>query len=191
MNFQDSTNGVSMIAIIELGWRLDQLNWQEVVKLLRDIFAYAYVEIVVYTLEEKRVHAMSAEGDAEIYVDGEIEGDSEDLFWEIMGSKQNSLRNPNPANLLLTIKSQSSTKKFTVIASLSTTCNTNPKYYEQRILRRRLSVLGHCRWRIDPPDWYVSWCTRCLLSTAIRLEQNYSRVPRHTAIKCGPEKAPF
>ena len=32
--------GISTIAIPKIGCRLDQMNWQEVVKLLRDIFAY-------------------------------------------------------------------------------------------------------------------------------------------------------
>ena len=56
-----SLNGVSTIAILKLGCGLDQMNWQEVVKLLRDIFAYADVQLVVYTLEENGVHALSAE----------------------------------------------------------------------------------------------------------------------------------
>ena len=43
-----STNGVSTIAIHKHGCGLDLMNWQEVVKLLRDIFAYADVQLVVY-----------------------------------------------------------------------------------------------------------------------------------------------
>ena len=39
MKIHASTNGVSTIAIPKLGCGLDQMNWQEVVKLLRDIFA--------------------------------------------------------------------------------------------------------------------------------------------------------
>ena len=46
------------------------MNWQEAVKLLRDIFAYADIQIVV--LEEHEVHALSAEGDAEFYAEDEI-----------------------------------------------------------------------------------------------------------------------
>ena len=68
-----TTNGVSTIAITKLGCGLDQSNWQEVVKLLRDIFAYFDVRIVVYTLEEHGVHALSVEGDAEFYADDEIQ----------------------------------------------------------------------------------------------------------------------
>ena len=41
MNIHASTNDVSTIAIPKLGCGLDQMNWQEVVKLLCDIFAYA------------------------------------------------------------------------------------------------------------------------------------------------------
>ena len=48
-------------------------------KLLRDIFAYADVQIV-YTLEENGVHAPSAEGDAECYSDDEMERYSEEFL---------------------------------------------------------------------------------------------------------------
>ena len=52
MKIHASVNGVSTIAIAKLGCGLDQMNWQEVVKLLRGIFAYSDVQLVVYTLEE-------------------------------------------------------------------------------------------------------------------------------------------
>ena len=73
MKVPASTNGVSTIAIPKLGRGLDQLNWQEMEKLLRDIFAFADVQILVYNLEENGVHALSTEGDAEFYADDEIE----------------------------------------------------------------------------------------------------------------------
>ena len=60
-----STSGVSTIAIPKLGCGLDQMILQEVVKLLRDIFAFSDVQIVLYTLEEHGVHALSGKGDAE------------------------------------------------------------------------------------------------------------------------------
>ena len=82
MKIHASTNGVSTLAIPKLGCGLDQMNWQEVVKLLRDIFAYADVQIVVYTLEENGVHALSAEGDAEFYANDEIERYSEEFLLE-------------------------------------------------------------------------------------------------------------
>ena len=80
MKIHTSMNGVSTIAIPKLGCGLDQMNWQEVVKLLRDMFAYAEVQIVVYTLEENGVLALSAEGDAEFYADDEIERYSEEFL---------------------------------------------------------------------------------------------------------------
>ena len=82
MKIHASTNGFFTIAIPKLGSGLDQMNWQEVVKLLLDIFANAEVQIVVYTLKEDGVHALSAEGDAEFYADNEIERYSEDLLLE-------------------------------------------------------------------------------------------------------------
>ena len=82
MEIHTSTNGVSTIAIPKLGCGLDQMNWQEIVKLLRDIFAYADVQIVVNTPEGNGVHAISTEGDAEFYADNEIERYSEKFFFE-------------------------------------------------------------------------------------------------------------
>ena len=75
-----STNGVPTIAIPKLGCGLNQLKWQEFVELLRDIFKYADVQIVVYTREENGVHAMSADGDAEFYADDEVERYKEEFF---------------------------------------------------------------------------------------------------------------
>ena len=80
MKIHSSTNGVPTIAISKLGSVLDRMNWQEVVKLLRDIFDYANLQIVVYTLEENGVHALSAEGDAEFSADDEIERQSEEFL---------------------------------------------------------------------------------------------------------------
>ena len=73
MKIHASVNGVSTIAIPKLGCGLDQMNWQEVLNLLRDIVTYADLQLVVNTLEENGVHALSAEGDAEFFADVEIE----------------------------------------------------------------------------------------------------------------------
>ena len=43
MKIPACTNGVSTIALPKLGCGLGQMNWQEFIKLLRDIFAYADV----------------------------------------------------------------------------------------------------------------------------------------------------
>ena len=72
--------GISTIAIPKIGWGLDQMNWQEVVKLLRDILAYSNIRIVVYTLEENGVHALSSEGDPDFYAEDEIERYSEEFY---------------------------------------------------------------------------------------------------------------
>ena len=82
MKIHASTNGVSTIAIPKLGCGLDQMNSQEVVKLLRDIFVYAEVQIVVYTHEENGVHVLTAESDAEFYADDELERYSEEFHLE-------------------------------------------------------------------------------------------------------------
>ena len=41
------------------------MNWQDVVKLLRKIFAYSDLQFVVYSLAEHAIHAMSAAEDPE------------------------------------------------------------------------------------------------------------------------------
>ena len=82
MKIPASTNDVTTFAVPKVGCGLDQMNWQEVVKLLRDMFVYADVQIVVYTLKENGVHALSAESDAEFYADDEIERYSEKFLLE-------------------------------------------------------------------------------------------------------------
>ena len=56
------------------------MNWQEVVKLLSDIFAYADVQFVVYTVGENGVHALSAESDVEFHANDQIERYSEEFL---------------------------------------------------------------------------------------------------------------
>ena len=72
-------HGVLLIAIPKIGCSLDQMNWQDVVKLLRNIFAYSDIQIVVYSLDEHAIHAMSAEGDPEFYAENEIDRYSEEF----------------------------------------------------------------------------------------------------------------
>ena len=71
--------GVSAIAIPKIGCGLDEMNWQEVVKLLRDVFAYSDIHVVVCTLECHGVHALSSEGDLEFFAEEEIERFSEEF----------------------------------------------------------------------------------------------------------------
>ena len=71
--------GISTIAIPKFGCGLDQMNYQEVVKLLRDFFAHSNIRIVVYTLEENRVHALSSEEGPNFYAEDEIERYSEEF----------------------------------------------------------------------------------------------------------------
>ena len=72
-------HGVSTIAIPKIGCGLDQMNWPDVFKFLRDIFAYSDVQIVVYSLDEHAIHAMSAEGDPEFCAKDEIDRYSEEF----------------------------------------------------------------------------------------------------------------
>ena len=79
MQSHATMHGVSTIAIPKIGCGLDQMNWQDVVKLLRDIFTYSDVQIVVYSLDEHAIHAMSSEGDPEFYAEDEIDRYSEEF----------------------------------------------------------------------------------------------------------------
>ena len=72
-------HGVSTINIPKIRCGLDQMNWKDVVKLFRNIFAYSEIQIVVYSLDEHAIHAMSAEGDTEFYAEDEIDRYSEEF----------------------------------------------------------------------------------------------------------------
>ena len=65
--------GISTMAIAKIECGPDQTNWQEVVKMLRDLFVYSDIQIVVYSLKENGVQALSAEGDPNFYAEDEIE----------------------------------------------------------------------------------------------------------------------
>ena len=99
MKIHAGTNGDSTIAKPKLYCRLDQMNWQEVVKLLRDIFASADVQIVVYTLDENGVHAPSAEGDVEFHADDKMERYSEKLFPENRELETDFTKDSKPCQL--------------------------------------------------------------------------------------------
>ena len=79
MKSHASMYGISTVAIPKIGCGLDKINWQDVVKLLRDVFAYSDIHIVVYTLESHGVYALSSEGDPEFYAEDEIERYSEEF----------------------------------------------------------------------------------------------------------------
>ena len=82
MRSHATMHGVSTIAIPKIGCGLDQMNWQDVVKLLRDVFAYSDIQIVVYSLDEHAIHDMSAKGDPEFYAEDEIHRYSEEFYLE-------------------------------------------------------------------------------------------------------------
>ena len=79
MQAHATMHGVVSIAVPKIGCGLHQMNWQDVVKLLRDIFAYSDIQIVVYSLDEQAIHAMSAEGVSELYAEEEIDRYSEEI----------------------------------------------------------------------------------------------------------------
>ena len=80
MQAHATMHGISSIAMPKIGCGVDQMNWQDVVKLLRNIFAYSDIQIVVYSLDELAIHAMSAEGDPEFYAKDEIDRYSEEFL---------------------------------------------------------------------------------------------------------------
>ena len=79
MQAHAALHGASTIAIPKNGCGHEQMNWQYVVKLLRIIFAYSGIQIVVYSLDEHAIHAMSAEGDPEFYAEDGIDRYSEEF----------------------------------------------------------------------------------------------------------------
>ena len=80
MQAHATMHGVSTIAIPKTGCELDQMNWQVVVKLPRNIFVYSDVQILVYSLDDHAVHAITAEGVPEFYAEDEIDRYSEEFY---------------------------------------------------------------------------------------------------------------
>ena len=79
MKSHASVYGISTVAIPMIGCGLDKMNLQDVVKLLRDGFAYSDIHIVVYTLESHGVHALSSRGDPDFYAEDETDRYSEEF----------------------------------------------------------------------------------------------------------------
>ena len=68
------------------------MNWQEFVKLPRELFADPNIRIVVYTLEKNVVHALNSDGDAEFRAEDEIERYSEEFHLNDRGSETDFTR---------------------------------------------------------------------------------------------------
>ena len=73
MQAHATMHGASTITIAKMGCGLDQMNWQDAVKLLRNFFAYSDIQIVVFSLDEHAIQAMSAEGYPEFYAEDKID----------------------------------------------------------------------------------------------------------------------
>ena len=99
MKSHASMYGISTVAIPKIGCGLDKMNWQDVGKLLRDVFAYSDIHIVVYTLESHGVHALSSEGDPEFYAEDEIERYSEEFHLNEKDLETDFTRAQSRANL--------------------------------------------------------------------------------------------
>ena len=183
MKIHASTNGASTFALPKLGCGLDQMNWQEVVKLLRDIFAYCDVQVVLYTLEENGVHAMSAEGDAECYAVDEIERYSGEFSLGNHEFTKDSKSWQPTCNEDFAVLARS----ITIIDSLSTTYNTTPRNLPTMV-RNLTSAIGQYRPRNDLLiDTLVD--AGDVLSAQFRCGQNSSKAPRHTETECRIQKA--
>ena len=79
MQAHATKHGVSTIAIPKYGCEIDLMNWQDLLKLLANIFAYSELQILVHSLDEHANHSMSAEGDPEFYAEDEIDRCSEEF----------------------------------------------------------------------------------------------------------------
>ena len=107
MQSHSTMHGVSTIAIPKIGCGLDQMNWQDVVKLFRDIFAYSDVQTVRYSMDEHAIHAMSAEGDPEFYAEDEIDRCSEEFHLNERELETDFTSALSPANQIATNNSPS------------------------------------------------------------------------------------
>ena len=120
-------HGVSTIAIPKIGCGLDQMNWQVVVQLLRNIFAYSDIQLVVYSLNEHAIHAMSAEGDPEFHAEDEIDRHSEKFHLYKRQLETDFTSDTKSCQPVLTSNFPSYLRKNKLNLLLSTTFSINPK----------------------------------------------------------------
>ena len=89
------------------------------------MFAYADVQILVYTLEANGVHALSVEGDAEFYADDERERYSEEFLLENRELETDFTKDSKSCQP--TCNFQSSVRMITTTDSLITIVSINQK----------------------------------------------------------------
>ena len=127
MKSHAAIHGVSTIAIPKIGCGLDQMNWQQVVKLLRYVFASSDIHVVVYTLESHGVHAMSSEGDLEFYAEDEIERYSEDFYLDEKDLQTDFTKNSKSCQPPCDEQLLYYSKKTSTTDLLNITCTINQK----------------------------------------------------------------
>ena len=97
------------------------------VKLLHDIFAYADVNIVVHTLDQNGVEAMSTNGNAEFYADVDKERYSGKFYLENRELQAELTKDFQSCQQTCDKIIPVYRNKTTLLDSLSTTYLTNPK----------------------------------------------------------------
>ena len=127
MQAHATMHGVSTIAIPKIGCGLDQTNWQDIVKLIRNIFAYSDIQIVAYSLDEHAIHAMSAEGDPDFYAEDEIDRYSEEFQLSERELETDFTSDVKSCQQTATNNSQSYARRNKTRLLLNTISSTNPK----------------------------------------------------------------
>ena len=120
-------HGVSTIAIPKIGCGFNQLNWQDVVKLLRKIFVYSDIQIVVYSLDEHAIHAMSSERDPECCAEDEIDRQSEEFHLNEMELETDFTSDAKPCQSVCDQKVPVYTRKNKTTLLLNTIFSIRPK----------------------------------------------------------------
>ena len=143
------------------------MNWQEVVILLRYIFAYADVQIVVYTFEENGVYPMSVECDAEFYADDAIERYKGEFFLENRELETDFTKESKYlANRLVMSNSQSFARKVALNDWSITIFNTSQRNFQTT---SRFSIPG--TQILQMKNWY-SWLIGWLIKRMFILNIN-------------------
>ena len=66
-------HNVRHIAMPKIGSGLDLLDWNQVVEVIKDVFTYSGIRIIVYTLDEIDTICLSVQGDPEHYLEDKID----------------------------------------------------------------------------------------------------------------------
>ena len=177
---------VSPIAIPKIGCGFDQMNWQDVLKLLRKIFAHSDIQSVVYSLDEHAIHAMSTEGGPEFYAEDEKGRYSEEFHFNERGLETDFTSDAKSCQLACDKQFPNLRPKEQNEPFIENYLQYQPKELVKYIKVWFPIYRHHWQWN-DPPHWYADWLEWCVFPPQIWCRKNPTEISRYIQTECRVE----